>query len=231
MILLLAAALGAGVGAARRYADLRRPRSRPIGYNVWAFEGLERLPVETVLRPLSAGLLELGVDPNAVLAVLKHESNFKPDAANWQMVDGKRRLVAAGLLQWIADTARRYGTTTAQILQMSAAEQVPLILLYWRDMAKTFPSQRGRWTPEQALRATFYPASVGKAGGYVIGDKNAKPADDSEAAKKKARYSRLIYQQNAGLDRNKDDKVTASDVDDDVKRVYLAAKQRPPILI
>ncbi|HVJ19390.1 MAG TPA: transglycosylase SLT domain-containing protein [Polyangiaceae bacterium] len=230
-MLVLAAALGAGVGAARRYADLRRPRSRPIGYNVWAFEGIERLPVDTVLRPLSAGLLELGVDPNAVLAVLKHESNFKPDAANWQTSDGKRHLVAAGLLQWIGETARRYGTTMEKILQMSSAEQVPLILRYWQDMAKTFPSRKGRWTPEQALRATFYPASVGKDGGYVIGDKNAQPTDESEAAKKKARKSRLIYQQNAGLDRNKDDKVTASDVDEDAKRVYLAAKQRPPIPI
>ena len=230
MIAVLALGLGVGTGAAFRYFTRGRISARPVGYDVWAFEGIERLPLD-FLRPLAAGLLELGVDPNAVLAVLKHESNFKPEAANVQIVDGERRLIAAGLLQFIRETARRYGTTPEDIVRMSAVEQLPYILRYWHDMARTFPSRRGRWTPEQALRATFYPASVGKPDGFVIGDKNATPADDSEKAKKAARMSRLIYTQNAGLDRNKDAKITASDVDEDAKRVYVAAKARPFIRI
>ena len=229
--MLVEIAVGFGTGALLQW--VRRGPSlvqKPIGYAVWRFEGLERLPPE-FLRKLAVELLAIGVDPNAALSVMKHESNFKPDAKNEQVVDGKKRLIAAGLIQWINSTAKSYGTNLDALLKMDAMGQLPFVIAYWQTMAKTFPSMRGRWTPEQALRAVFFPSSVGKPVDHVIGNKDAVPKDDSDAELKKAKFIRLIWEQNKGLDENHDGKITAGEVDDSAKKIYAKAKTREPLKI
>lgn len=232
-MILLPFIVGVGVGAT--YAYLQRPAQKtvsqtPVGYAIWRFDGIERLPME-FLRQLTQELLPLGVDPNAALSVMKHESNFKPDARNEQIVDGKKKLIAGGLIQWINSTAKSYGTNLDALLKMDAMGQLPFVVAYWKTMSKEFKSMRGKWTPEQALRAVFFPSSVGKPDGHVIGDKDATPKDDSDAAAKKARFIRLVYDQNKGLDKNKDGLITAGEVDLSAKKVYEKAKAREPIHI
>ncbi len=228
MILLLLVGFGVGMGLAYGYGwNIVGPASEPpLGYAVWAFEGIERLPLE-FLRQLAVALLNLGVDPNAALSVMKHESNFRPDAKNVQ----KGKLIAAGLIQWIQSTAKSYGTSLDQLLAMDAMGQLPFVIAYWQSMAKTFPSRKGRWTPEQALRAVFFPSCVGKPDDYVIGDKDAAPKGDSDAQIKAAKFIRLIWDQNKGLDKNHDGKITAGEVDMSAKGIYAKAQTRPPILI
>lgn len=228
----LIALLAFGVGMVGRLVvvALSGQTMPPLGYAIWRFEGIERLPAQ-FLYELSRSLLALGVDPNAVLSVLKHESNFNPGAKNEQLVDGQKRLIAGGLIQWINSTAKRYGTTVQDLLQMDALGQLPFVIAYWESMAKTFPSRKGRWTPEQALRAVFFPSSVGKPDAHVIGNKDAEPKDDSDAAAKAAAFVRKVYEQNKGLDKNKDGLITAGEVDLSAKNVYAAAKSRPPIMI
>ena len=228
MIALLAFLAGLGVGVGSRYLSTKK--EAPLGYAMWSFDKIERLP-PAFLRGLVAGLRPLGVDANAVLSVMKHESNFNPQAKNEQMVKGRKRLIAGGLIQWIHSTAKAYGTTLEHLLTLDAMGQLPYVLKYWETMAKTFPSRRDRWTPEQALRAVFFPSSVGKPDDWAIGVKDAAPKDDSEAAAKAASFIRLVYEQNAGLDRDKDGRITAGEVDLSAKKVYIAAKSRPPILI
>lgn len=229
-MILLFFSIGAGVGAAVEYSRTQSIREKPIGYDIWRFEGIERLP-PAFLRKLTVELLALGVDPNAALSVMKHESNFKAGAKNEQIVDGKKKLIAGGLIQWINSTAKAYGTTLDELLQLDAMGQLPYVVRYWETMAKTFPSRKGRWTPEQALRAVFFPSSVGKPDNHVIGRKDAEPKDDSDASAKAARFIRLIYEQNRGLDKNKDGLITAGEVDTSAKSVYEKAKTRTPIRI
>lgn len=230
-MIFLVAAGGFGLGFAWRWFQGESSVSAsPIGYNIWPFKGIERLPVQ-FLRTFARELLALGVDPNAALSVMKHESNFDPQAKNIQMVDGKKKLIAAGLIQWIQPTAKAYGTNLDALLQMDVMGQLPFVIRYWETMAKTFPSMRGRWTPEQALRAVFFPSSVGKPDSMVIGDKNAVPVDGSDAALKKARFIQKIWEQNKGLDKNSDGKVTAGEVDMSAKSIYAKAKSAPYIAI
>jgi hypothetical protein len=227
----LALVLGFGVGAAHAYMAHTLVRHvKSVGYSVWRFEGIERMPPE-FLRTLATDLLALGVDPNAALSVMKHESNFNPQAKNEQVVDGKKRLIAGGLIQWINSTAKHYGTSLDALLKMDAMGQLPFVVAYWKTMAKEFPSMKGRWTPEQALRAVFFPSSVGKPDGHVIGNRDEVPKDDSDAAAKKAKFIVRVYEQNRGLDKDGDGKITAGEVDASAKKVYAAAKGRTPLLI
>lgn len=229
--LIVGAGVGAGVGALHTYMAHTIIRTvKPLGAKIWAFDGVERLP-PAFLRGLVEGLEPLGVDPNAALAVMKHESNFNAQAKNEQVVDGKKKLIAGGLIQWINSTARSYGTSLDELLKMDAMGQLPFVIKYWATMANEFKSMRGKWTPEQALRAVFFPSSVGKPADHVIASCDAAPKDDTDAAAKKAKFLRLVYEQNRGLDENKDCRITAGEVDNSAKKIYIKAKGRAPLTI
>ena len=219
---LLYALRSAASGAAEGAKLLSEPIT-PI--DVPKFSALDRLSPAFV-RGLIAGLQRIGMDPIGVLAVIQHETGGhtrERRAENW--IDGK--LVAAGLIQFLGSTAQKLGTTTADIAKMSDVEQLPYVLAFYeRFGARAFPSMKGRWTPAQTLRLTFYPSSVGKDPSYVIAKKDDRPSSDDPAEVKRAKFSALVYAQNAGMDRNKDGLITASDVDGDAERIVSAARAR-----
>jgi hypothetical protein len=92
---------------------------------------------------------------------------------------------ATGLIQFMPRTAIGLGTTTAALRAMSVTEQLIWVLAYFKPYA-------GRLrTLEDVYMAILYPAAIGKPDSYVLFDAPAK-----------------AYEQNAGLDANRDRLVT-----------------------
>jgi hypothetical protein len=98
---------------------------------------------------------------------------------------------ATGLIQFIRPTARALGTTTDELAAMSRVEQMDWVELYFK---KGPVAKLSAPTIEDLYMAILWPAAVGKGKDYVL---FATPT--------------LAYQQNAGLDINKDGNVTAEE--------------------
>lgn len=147
----------------------------------------------------------LDVPPEWLMAVMYHESKMNPAVMN------QRGSGATGLIQFMAPAVRdlndRLGTAyyMSDIRQMSAANQLDLVEAYLRTV-------RGRYGEFGSLAdlylAVLYPKAIGKPGSYVL---FARP--------------KRAYQQNAGLDENRDGFVTVSDIRRRMERLYPEAMQ------
>lgn len=92
----------------------------------------------------------IGVNADDLMTVMYFESRLNPQAKNPY---GS----ATGLIQFTEDTARRLGTTTAALKQMTAVQQLPYVKKYLLPYS-------GRLTNLGKLyMAVFYPAYIGKA--------------------------------------------------------------------
>lgn len=128
----------------------------------------------------------LGVEPDYLMACIAFESaeTFSPSIKN---AAGSG---ATGLIQFMPDTARGLGTTTAALAAMSAEQQLEWVLAY-------FLPYKGRLkTLADMYMAILWPAGIGKADGWTLWDKASRPT---------------TYRQNAGLDLNKDGKITKAE--------------------
>ena len=74
---------------------------------------------------------EVGVDPSHLMACMKFESNFNPEARN-------PNSSASGLIQWMTATAIEQGTTVEAIRQMTAMEQLELVGKYFAMRQEQF---------------------------------------------------------------------------------------------
>jgi hypothetical protein len=135
----------------------------------------------------------LGTTPNALLAVIKHESGGKPYAVN-------PRSGATGLIQFMPDTARRLGTTTEDLKQMDAVQQLDFVYKYYKMTGV------GDGTAGDLYVATFMPKYVGYPPSTVLGQMGA------------AGFAGKVYDQNKPLDRNGDGKITIADIKNSVQR-------------
>ena len=127
--------------------------------------------------------IDLDIPVDYLTACIAWESgrSFKPDIKN---MAGSG---ATGLIQFMPSTARALGTTTQQLAEMTAEEQ----LFY---VHKYFQPYRGRIkTLEDVYMAILWPIAIGKPDDYVLFDRATRPT---------------TYRQNAGLDYNKDGKIT-----------------------
>lgn len=138
---------------------------------------------------------ELNVPPGELAALMGFESRwtFSPDVKN--PTGG-----ATGLIQFMPDTARRLGTTTADLAKMSAFDQL--------DYVQKYLAKMGRWRiPGDTYLMVFWPSGVGKPDDYLIGEKGNMTLVPG------ASFSRnTVYEQNKGLDANGDGRITAGDV-------------------
>ena len=137
----------------------------------------------------------LGADPNFIMACIAFESGetFSPSVKN---AAGSG---AVGLIQFMPGTAKALGTTTEELASMSAEAQLDYV-------AKYFQPTKGRLaTLEDVYMAILWPAAVGKPLDYVLFDKN-----DLAHPKR--------YAQNAGLDSNKDGKITKKEAADKLRQ-------------
>lgn len=131
----------------------------------------------------------LGVQSNDLLAIMKQESGVNPKAVN-------RSSGATGLIQFIPSTARKLGTTTDELYNMSAVEQLDYVYKYF----KMIGVKPGMGLGDLYI-AVFYPAALGQDDNHVI-----------------SASGHAVYDQNRGLDRNKDGTITVADVKTSVAR-------------
>lgn len=129
---------------------------------------------------------ELGFDPNDLLRVIDFETagSFSPKAQPIRK-DGTKISSATGLIQFLEKTAKGLGTTTADLANMTAVEQLDFVKAYFepfKGRIKNFGD---------VYMAVHWPAGVGKDDSYVM----YKKGSDS-------------YNANKGLDTNGDGTVT-----------------------
>lgn len=128
----------------------------------------------------------LGVEPDYLMACMAFESaeTFRPDIRN---AAGSG---ATGLIQFMPATARGLGTTTDALAAMTAEQQLEWVLAY-------FLPYKGRLkTLADVYMAILWPAGIGKPDDWVLWDKASRPT---------------TYRQNAGLDANKDGRITKAE--------------------
>jgi hypothetical protein len=123
----------------------------------------------------------LRMNPTHLMAVMSFETggSFSPSKQN--TASG-----ATGLIQFMPNTAHDLGTTTAALTRMSPIQQLDYVERFLKPKAGLM------YTVEDAYMAVLWPAAVGKGPDYVI---FRKPS--------------IYYQQNSGLDTNRDGTVTA----------------------
>jgi len=128
----------------------------------------------------------LGVEPDYLMACMAFESaeTFSPSIKN---AAGSG---ATGLIQFMPNTAKGLGTTTAALAALTAEQQLEWVLAY-------FMPYKGRLkTLADVYMAILWPAGIGKPDDWTLWDEVSRPT---------------TYRQNAGLDLNKDGKITKAE--------------------
>lgn len=115
-----------------------------------------------------------------LIACMSFESNLNPQAVN-------KMSKAVGLIQFMPSICKAYGTTADEMLKRSFAEQVLYVEKHFQPYYKRTQSLSDMYM------AIFMPSFIGKPEEAVIFDKATKP---------------ISYNQNKGLDINKDGKIT-----------------------
>jgi len=154
-----------------------------------------------VARTLTEQATAAGLNPDQLARVIKSESGWNPASLN---PDTKKH---GGLIQFdrdlwpgVAAAAGQPDVTWDQMRQMSAAEQVPFVVAYYKDKGLTPESDEGDYH-----MATFMPAFAKESDDFVLGEK------DSNEKRGNLR-SGTIYAQNEQLDANKDGRITRGEV-------------------
>ncbi len=126
----------------------------------------------------------LAVNPNYLMAVMSFETggSFSPKQKN---IAGSG---AVGLIQFMPATAKSLGTSTAALEQMSAEEQLDVVVRYLS------PYKNKLKTVEDTYMSVLYPAAIGKGSDYVLFKRGTK-----------------AYAQNSGLDNDHDGNVTVGE--------------------
>lgn len=110
---------------------------------------------------------------------------------------------AVGLIQFMPSTAKGLGTSTTALAKMSAEDQLNYVYKY-------FLPYKGRLKNlGDVYMSILWPAGVGKADSYVLWNKATKPT---------------TYRQNAGLDVNKDDRITRAECLVKITGLYAEGK-------
>ena len=126
----------------------------------------------------------LNVNPNFLMAVMSFETGgtFSPK------IKSAAGSGATGLIQFMPATAKGLGTSIQALEQMSAVQQLDYV-------AKHFARFKNKLkTIEDTYMAVLYPAAVGKGADHVLFKKGTK-----------------VYDQNKGLDINRDGEITVGE--------------------
>lgn len=123
---------------------------------------------------------ELGLPADALMASIAWESGetFSSKVVN------KAGSGATGLIQFMPSTARALGTTTLELAKMTPEDQLNFVYKYFKPFAGKLANLG------DVYMAILWPKGVGKPDNYVLFDRGAS------------------YRQNAGLDKDKNGKVT-----------------------
>lgn len=120
---------------------------------------------------------------DAILGVMSFETGSSFDPSKRNTVSG-----ATGLIQFLPSTAKALGTTTEKLAAMSRAQQMRYVEKYFDQFNLDAP------TDKDLYMAVLWPKAIGKSDDFVLFTEGTK-----------------AYEQNSGLDRNKDGKVTKAE--------------------
>lgn len=137
---------------------------------------------------------EVGMDKGTLTSIMYSESGLNPQALEPKYGGG-------GLIGFMPSTTVGYGITQAQLLSLSAIDQLDYVRRFYKGWVNAGIKPE---SPEDWYLLTFFPAAVGKGKDYVIGPRGS-----------------TVYVANSALDFNKDGVLT---VDDFLK--FIASKER-----
>jgi hypothetical protein len=122
----------------------------------------------------------LGCDPSHLMSAMAFETGetFSPSIRNKQSG-------ATGLIQFMPATAKSLGTTTSDLASMSAVDQLDFVKQYLK------PFKGKMSTVSDVYMTILFPKAVGKPEAFVL-----------------FKVPTTAFQQNKGLDANKDGQVT-----------------------
>ncbi|MGB1207524.1 MAG: transglycosylase SLT domain-containing protein [Chitinophagales bacterium] len=140
---------------------------------------------------------KLRVPPEWLMAVMYSESRLNPNAVN---LKGSG---ATGLIQFMPNTIGDFGITIKQLKKLTPTEQLDYVYEYLHRV-------RIKYRPYENITdlylAILYPRALTGDSSFVLYQKPSK-----------------MYRQNAGLDENKDGKVSVKDVEKRLKRLFPEA--------
>ncbi len=138
----------------------------------------------------------LGMNPDHLATVISFETGgtFNPSIKN------RAGSGAVGLIQFMPPTALNLGTTTKDLANMSAEQQLDYVEKY-------FAGHKNLKTLNDIYLAVLYPAASGKAGDNIVFQALSK-----------------AYEQNKGFDKDNKGYVTNNDITNSIHGSYNAAK-------
>jgi hypothetical protein len=144
--------------------------------------------------------LELGIDPNYIMACIALETgrSFNPAIKN-------PRSSATGLIQFMDDTAKALGTTTSKLSKMSHVEQLDYVEKYFIMTARNVGVPTSRWTLGDVYFSIFTPSIIKKDPGASIYTKEQK-----------------AYKVNTFHDRDQDGIITKKEIAENISDYYKA---------
>ena len=158
----------------------------------------ETVRFEQKVREIAA---TLQVAPEWLMAVMYSESKFDAGVLNYQGSG------ATGLIQFMPAAASELNVSLPQLQQMGHLQQLEYVYRYLAKVRERY----GDFTSLTDLYlAILYPRACKQDYCYTL---YAKPGKS--------------YSQNSGLDENKDGRVTVSDIDRRMQRLYPTAYQAP----
>ncbi|MEZ4777485.1 MAG: transglycosylase SLT domain-containing protein [Bacteroidia bacterium] len=139
-----------------------------------------------------------------LMAVMYAESKFDPSVANYKGSG------AVGLIQFMPGTATELNVSSERLRRMNSLQQLEYVFLYLQNV-------RDRYGDFSSLTDLYlgilYPKAIGQDFCYTL---FGKPSQS--------------YEQNSGLDEDKDGRITISDIDKRLKRLfptaYMTEKER-----
>ena len=140
---------------------------------------------------------KLDCDPSHLMAVINLETagTFKASIQN-------PRSKATGLIQFMPKTATNMGTSIEKLANMSEVEQLDYVEKYLLDRKKE-RKIKGRVDATTLYCLIFWPDAANKENNYLIANQKNKNTG--------------VYNDNKGLDYNKDKSITRGDLDQRVK--------------
>jgi hypothetical protein len=181
-----------------------------------AFPGLSRT-TERFRSELVAQARASSLDPNNVAAVISLESGFDPTATN-----GKH----AGLIMFyykyfppIAQAAQHPEVQWEDLPKLSAAEQLPFVMAWFRVHGITYKNDPGDY-----LLTVFMPGQLGKPKELVIAKQGS-----TDYVPGTLMFQGTVYDQNKPYDFDHDGEITIGDLDRGMNELLERARGRAPV--
>ena len=140
---------------------------------------------------------DLDVPPDWLMAVMYAESRLDPGIENLQGSG------ATGLIQFMPTTAAELGTSVERLRRMEAVQQLEYVYLYLQQVRERYGNYESL---TDLYLAILYPKARGQDYCYTL---FSRPMES--------------YRQNKGLDKDRDGRVTISDVDKHLKGLFPEA--------